>query len=83
MDARMDELVKYDGAVLCEVMSPPDQLLIPRVASVKKEDGSMMSMPFDDMFPFLPRDEYQAMKDIRDNVHIENNPLKSTKVKAK
>jgi acetolactate synthase-1/2/3 large subunit len=44
--------------MICEVISPSDQILIPRVASKSLEDGSMISMPFDDMFPFLPRDEY-------------------------
>jgi acetolactate synthase-1/2/3 large subunit len=39
-------------------MTPPNQLLIPRVASKKMDDGKMMSMPYDDMFPFLPREEY-------------------------
>jgi len=54
----LDELLAYPGAVICEVMTPQNQLLIPRVASRKKEDGSMESAPYDDMFPFLPRDEY-------------------------
>jgi acetolactate synthase I/II/III large subunit len=66
LDAKLNELFDYPGAVLCEVMSPPDQLLMPRVASIKKDDGSMVSMPYDDMFPFLPREEYNAMKNIPD-----------------
>jgi acetolactate synthase-1/2/3 large subunit len=55
------ELLAYQGGpMICEVMSPAEQLLIPRVASRKREDGSMVSMPYDDMFPFLPREEYAA-----------------------
>jgi acetolactate synthase-1/2/3 large subunit len=57
-DAKLAELINYQGAVICEVMTPPNQLLIPRVASKKLDDGRMMSMPYDDMFPFLPREEY-------------------------
>ena len=60
LDQKLDELVSYQGPVICEVLNPPEQLLMPRVASRKLEDGTMMSMPFDDMFPFLPRDEYEA-----------------------
>ena len=58
--ARLAELKAMKGPVLCEVITPPDQLLIPRVASKKLDDGTMVSMPYDDMFPFLPRDEYEA-----------------------
>jgi len=60
-DAKIAELLDYqDGPVICEVMSPAEQLLIPRVASKKRDDGSMMSMPYDDMYPFLSREEYAA-----------------------
>lgn len=49
-----------EGPMICEVMNPPNQILIPRIASKKMDDGSMKSMPYDDMFPFLPREEYLA-----------------------
>lgn len=58
LDAKLDELYAYKGSLICEVITPPDQLLIPRVSSKKLDDGTMISMPYDDMFPFLPRDEY-------------------------
>jgi acetolactate synthase-1/2/3 large subunit len=58
LDTDLDKLVAHKGAIICEVICPSDQLLIPRVASKKEEDGTMISMPFDDMFPFLPREEY-------------------------
>ncbi|OKP86557.1 hypothetical protein A3842_06580 [Paenibacillus sp. P3E] len=60
MDEKIDELIRYNGAMICEIITPPDQLLIPRVSSKKLEDGTMISMKYDDMFPFLPRDEYKA-----------------------
>lgn len=58
MDEKLCELFEYNGPVLCEVITPQNQLLIPRVASNKLDDGRMVSMPYDDMFPFLPREEY-------------------------
>ncbi len=58
LDEKLMELIAYQGAVICEIMTPPNQLLIPRVASKKLDDGTMVSMPYDDMFPFLPREEY-------------------------
>lgn len=60
LDGKLDQLLTHRGPLVCEVICPSDQLLIPRVASMQKEDGTMVSMPFDDMFPFLPRDEYKA-----------------------
>jgi len=60
LDEKLDQLMVHKGPLVCEVICPDDQLLIPRVASMQKEDGSMESMQFDDMFPFLPRDEYKA-----------------------
>ena len=59
LDSKLDELMAFKGPVICEVMMPSNQLLVPRVASRKLDDGSMVSCPYDDMFPFLPRDEYQ------------------------
>lgn len=58
-DAKLKELFDYPGAVICDVLTPPDQPLIPRVASKKMPDGRMVSMPYDDMYPFLPRAEYE------------------------
>jgi acetolactate synthase-1/2/3 large subunit len=58
MNDQLETLSKARGPLICEVMTPANQLLIPRVASKKLEDGRMISMPYDDMFPFLPREEY-------------------------
>lgn len=58
-ESKINELKNYSGPVICEVINPEWQLLIPRVASKQLEDGRMISMPYDDMFPFLDRDEYE------------------------
>jgi acetolactate synthase-1/2/3 large subunit len=55
---KLKEVRNCPGPLICEVMTPSNQLLIPRVASRKLDDGTMVSMPYDDMFPFLPREEY-------------------------
>jgi acetolactate synthase-1/2/3 large subunit len=56
--SKVNQIFTEPGPMICEVISPSDQILIPRVASKSLEDGSMISMPYDDMFPFLPREEY-------------------------
>jgi len=59
MNEKIKELIAYKGPVIFEVMTPTNQLLIPRVASKKLDNGKMISMPYDDMFPFLSREEYE------------------------
>ena len=56
----LDRLLDYGGPVVCEIMMPPNQPLIPRVSSLKRPDGSIASKPLEDMFPFLDREEFKA-----------------------
>ncbi|MDP3941915.1 MAG: thiamine pyrophosphate-binding protein [bacterium] len=57
VDKKIQEALAFNGPVLCEVMTPEWQLLIPRTASEKKADGTMVSRPYEDMFPFLDKEE--------------------------
>ena len=57
MKGRIKAVLDFNGPVLCEVFTPKKQMIIPTVASVKRDDGSMVSRPLDDMFPFLPGKE--------------------------
>ena len=52
------DVLAQDGPVVCEVMCIADQEIIPSVASFRREDGSMISKPLEDMYPFLPREEF-------------------------
>ena len=55
---KIREVLAYPHAVVCEVMCIRDQEIVPAVSSVRKEDGSMVSKPLEDMFPFLDREEF-------------------------
>lgn len=57
MDAEIDEVLAYDGPVVCDIMTPEWQLLIPRVSSEKLPDRRLVSRKYEDMFPFLPEKE--------------------------
>jgi acetolactate synthase I/II/III large subunit len=48
------------GPHICEVMAIPDEPRQPRVSSYQRPDGSMFSKPLEDLFPFLPREEFLA-----------------------
>lgn len=60
VDAKIEEVLKTDGPVICEVMTPEWQLLIPRIASEKLPDGTLKSRNYEDMFPYLSQDEVKA-----------------------
>ena len=57
LQGRIRTAMEHKGPVICEVFTPKKQLIIPTIASVKREDGTMVSRPLDDMFPFLPEKE--------------------------
>ena len=67
IEDRIKEVLDYDGPVICDVMTPEWQLLIPRIASDKLPDGTLVSRNYEDMFPFLPEDE------VKENMLISNN----------
>lgn len=56
-EEKIKEVLSYDGPVICEIMTPEWQMLIPRVASDKLADGTLVSREYEDMFPYLPVEE--------------------------
>ena len=51
-------VMETDGPILCDVHVIPDEIRGPRVSSVQRADGSFVSRPLEDLWPFLPRDEF-------------------------
>lgn len=60
LEGVIDEVLDFDGPVICDVICPKEQAIIPTVSSVVNEDGSMSSRPLEDMAPFLEREEYRS-----------------------
>jgi acetolactate synthase-1/2/3 large subunit len=58
LDKAIQYALDHDGPYVLEVMTPPEQPIIPTVSSRVNADGSMSSRPLEDMFPFLDREEY-------------------------
>ena len=50
----MARIMASEGPVVTEVMIPPNQLMIPRVQSMRGEDGKIVSGSIDLMYPYLP-----------------------------
>ena len=60
LSGQIKKVLSYPGPVLCEVMCIRDQEIIPTVSSLRKEDGTMVSKPLEDMYPFLDRSEFRS-----------------------
>lgn len=50
----------HAGPLLIDVRVIPDEALFPKSAALPQADGSMLSMPLEDMSPLLPREEFRA-----------------------
>jgi acetolactate synthase-1/2/3 large subunit len=59
MENKMDDILNRKGPVICEVFTDPKQQIIPSVSSKTLPDGSMVSAPLEDMWPFLSREELE------------------------
>ncbi len=58
VDGKLVEFFTCEGPIVCEVMMDPWQPMLPKTSSVKTADGRMLSKPLEDMYPFLPREEF-------------------------
>jgi acetolactate synthase-1/2/3 large subunit len=58
--AEIREILDAPGPMVCDVLVIPDEPRQPRVSSMQKPDGTMVSKPLEDMFPFLDREEFLA-----------------------
>jgi len=59
MEEDIKNILNYSGAILCEVMTEEEYAFAPKLSSRKLEDGTMISASLEDMYPFLPRDEFE------------------------
>lgn len=59
IDNTIKNVLSAKGPVLCDVIVNPDYIFTPKLSSRKLEDGTMISPSLEDMYPFLPRDEYE------------------------
>jgi acetolactate synthase-1/2/3 large subunit len=54
------QVLETPGPVVCDVLVIPDEVRGPRLSSMQRPDGSMVSKPLEDLWPFLDRDEFYA-----------------------
>jgi len=52
------KVLAMQGPVVVDVHVIPDEVRAPRLQSYQREDGTFVSKPLEDMFPFLSREEF-------------------------
>ncbi|MDR3490945.1 MAG: thiamine pyrophosphate-binding protein [Gammaproteobacteria bacterium] len=57
LDSSIEEVMKIQGPVICEIMLDLQQQFSPKLSSRRLEDGRMVTSPLEDMTPFLSREE--------------------------
>lgn len=58
LKGELEKILSKPCAVVCEIMLSPTEKMEPKLSSKIKPDGKMVSQPLEDMFPFLPREEF-------------------------
>ena len=53
-----------DGPQICEVMVDTIQYFQPKAGSIKREDGTMMSAPLENLVPYLSREELDEIMEV-------------------
>ncbi|HEX3848278.1 MAG TPA: thiamine pyrophosphate-binding protein [Steroidobacteraceae bacterium] len=56
--AEVRKVLDMKGPVVCDVNVLPDEMRAPRLQSHQKPDGTFVSKPLEDLYPFLPREEF-------------------------
>lgn len=64
LTAGVRQALAHPGPLLCDVRLQPDENLWPKVAALPQPDGSMLSMPLEDMSPLL------SLEELRENMEI-------------
>ncbi|MCU7239308.1 MULTISPECIES: thiamine pyrophosphate-binding protein [Pseudomonas] len=60
LDEKLMEVLDRDGPVVCEVVVQVEEARVPRVMTRINEQGKPETGALEDLYPFLPRDEFAA-----------------------
>jgi len=60
LDKDLSQVFDFEGPAICEVSCKKWDEILPILAAQKLDDGSMVSKPLEDMFPYLTREEFYA-----------------------
>lgn len=55
----LKKVLETKGSLICEILLDPNEKMEPKLSSAVKEDGTIVSKPLEDMFPFLDRETFK------------------------
>lgn len=58
LEETLNNLINFEGPLICEIFSSV-QIRIPKISAIKNEDGTFNNRPFEDLEPFLSREEFE------------------------
>jgi acetolactate synthase-1/2/3 large subunit len=58
LNEKVREVLNTPGPVVCELWTPPEEPRAPSLVSMQQPDGSMVSKPLEDLWPFMDRQEF-------------------------
>lgn len=58
LKANLKKALDSKGPYICEIMIDPNQPLLPKTKTIVKPNGTLVSKPLEDMYPYLPREEF-------------------------
>ena len=59
LDGQIQSVLESEGPILCEVKLTPNYTFAPKLSAKQLPDGTMVSPSLEDMYPFLPREEFE------------------------
>ncbi|MGE4266588.1 MAG: thiamine pyrophosphate-binding protein [Deferribacterales bacterium] len=65
LDKSIKAVLNMKEPVVCEVMLNPAEKMEPKLSSMSRPDGSIVSKPLEDMYPFMDREMFDACMIIR------------------
>ncbi|MBU0502442.1 MAG: thiamine pyrophosphate-binding protein, partial [Candidatus Margulisbacteria bacterium] len=60
LEEKVGQALRTSGPVVCAINVDPNEPTMPKLQSQIKPDGSMVSKPLEDLWPFLDREEFRA-----------------------
>ena len=68
IEEKIKDVLNSKGPIICEVILDENQSFSPKLSSKVLEDGTIVSPEIDDMFPFLEREEYERIKNVKKEI---------------
>ena len=59
IDTAINKMLTSHSPIICDVVVNPDYIFTPKLSSKKLPDGTMVSPSLENMYPFLPEEEYK------------------------